>query len=124
MIPEPNPWTFGGTDEQWQAEHQLRRPWGNRDEPFCSPLTPCDWCIEWATKQRGSGAPVERQPSSEVLVKRGGKAPGPKPQYLTIHNETRTIAEWSRITGLDKASIYRRLRAGHSAEDAIKSGKQ
>lgn len=34
------------------------------------------------------------------------------PATLTIGGETRTVAQWARISGLDFGTIYHRIRAG------------
>lgn len=34
------------------------------------------------------------------------------PATLTIAGETRTVAQWARISGLDFGTIYHRIRAG------------
>lgn len=38
---------------------------------------------------------------------------------LTAHGETRTIAEWARIQGLQAATIRQRLKRGKSSEEAV-----
>ena len=40
-------------------------------------------------------------------------------RILTIPAESHTIAEWSRISGIDQRTIFSRLRRGWSEEDAI-----
>lgn len=39
--------------------------------------------------------------------------------FLTINGETKTISEWSRISGIKKGTIRQRLQKGWSAEDAV-----
>lgn len=39
---------------------------------------------------------------------------------LTIHGETKTVAEWSRISGVRAATIYFRIHNGMNAEEAVK----
>lgn len=38
---------------------------------------------------------------------------------ITVGEETHTIAEWSKITGIRQGTIYARIASGWSAEDAI-----
>lgn len=38
---------------------------------------------------------------------------------LTMNGEEHTLAEWSRITGLDRGAIYSRLEKGWSVEKAL-----
>lgn len=39
--------------------------------------------------------------------------------YLTYNDETKTIAEWSEITGIHRATIESRLKAGMTIEQAL-----
>lgn len=39
--------------------------------------------------------------------------------YYTINNETKTLTEWSRITGVKSGTIYKRIRNGWLPERAI-----
>lgn len=39
--------------------------------------------------------------------------------YLTFHGETKTVSEWSRITGIHRTTITYRLQRGWSVEDAL-----
>jgi hypothetical protein len=40
--------------------------------------------------------------------------------FLTHNGETRSLVEWSRLLGLSKMTIYKRLRAGDSPERALR----
>lgn len=38
---------------------------------------------------------------------------------LTIHGETKTCAEWSKVSGISRSTISRRLKRGWDAEEAV-----
>lgn len=41
------------------------------------------------------------------------------PRSLTIDGETRTVAQWARISGVNYNTLYYRLRKGHEARVAV-----
>lgn len=41
-------------------------------------------------------------------------------RWVTINNETRTVAEWAEITGIRSSTIYHRLYAGCSDAEALR----
>lgn len=43
-----------------------------------------------------------------------------KTAYVTIDNITRSISEWSEITGISYGNIFYRFKAGYSGEDLLK----
>lgn len=42
--------------------------------------------------------------------------------YITINGETKFLAEWARVAGINPRTIYRRLDRGLSGEDLICKG--
>ncbi len=50
------------------------------------------------------------------------KLPREKPPgEVTLHGETRSLAEWARVTGIRHATIWGRLRRGWPPEKALAS---
>ena len=39
--------------------------------------------------------------------------------YITFNNETKTLTDWSRETGINRTTIYSRLRKGWSIERTL-----
>lgn len=39
--------------------------------------------------------------------------------FLTLNDETHTIGEWSKITGLPRTTIYNRIKRGWTTEDTL-----
>ena len=48
---------------------------------------------------------------------------GPKGPDVTINGETRSVAEWSRLTGINGATIASRVREGRSDEEILHKGR-
>lgn len=42
--------------------------------------------------------------------------------YITANGETHILADWARITGIDKRTIHQRLKRGRSGEKAVMTG--
>lgn len=79
-----------------------------------------EYDIEWDTLYRRIGNGMEL---SEALIKpvrrsfiKGKKRPS---RLLTYHGSTRSVAEWSRLTGLGEGTIASRINRGLSIEEAL-----
>lgn len=45
-------------------------------------------------------------------------------RYLTHDNQTRTLSEWSRFTGINSKTLHKRLKNGWSVEKAITTPRE
>jgi hypothetical protein len=44
--------------------------------------------------------------------------------FIELDGERKTVSEWAREYGIDPSTIYRRLKCGWDAEDAVKMPPQ
>lgn len=71
----------------------------------------------------GQGAaPSIAEIKSALAIRRVTRRPGDEISMntlLTLGNETRSVIEWARLKGFGRNTIWQRLKAGWSVEDAL-----
>ena len=81
-----------------------------------------EWFLEWRTLPPPSAprtvdrAHVRKEPAQAKAPKAANRAPRSKPnanaRLITVRGETKSMSEWSRLTGIDRRTLDRRLSAG------------
>lgn len=100
---------------QNKRAHRIAWKFANKNEPQLLILHKCDnpACVNPSHLFEGTHTDNMRDKSKK------GRWKGNPENLIEINGVVKTLGEWSKISGINKKTIWRRIKAGYNTQDAV-----